>query len=399
MKILMLTPYLPYPPHSGGQTRSFNLIKNLGKKHQITLFCFIRENKEERFKRYLTPYCQRIRLFKRRKAWAPINVLLAAFSPYPLLVSIYFSRKVRKEIVKELDSGKYDLIHVENFYLMQNIPRTEIPILLVDQTIEFRVYQHFVNSLPKTLIFFKPLLWIDVAKIRFWEKFYWKRANMMIAVSQEDKELMQKLVRELDVRIIPNGVDNSYFEKRIYPQAKKPIVLFGLANFKWMQNKEGAQILINKVWPLIKKKIPEGKLWIIGRHAPEFLARCKVKDVLVLEGKEPKKIYQQAWVLVAPMKSGGGSRTKFFEAMASGLPIVTTPEGAEGIEAQEGEEIFISDDLQDLAEKSIRLLRNRDLAAKIAEKAKKLVKEKYSWEKSAQKLDKAYQEVASGKRS
>lgn len=398
MKILMLTPYLPYPLHSGGQTRSFNLIKNLGKKHQITLFSFIREDKEKRYRKNLAPYCQQIKLFKRRKAWAPINVLLAGFSPYPLLVSIYFSRSLRKAIARELNTQNYDLIHVENFYLMQNIPKTKVPILLVDQTIEHRVYQHFVDSLPKTLIFLKPFLLLDVAKIKFWETFYWKKASMMVAVSQEDKKLMQSQAKDLEVKIVPNGVDRSYFQKRVYPRAKKPVVLFGLANFKWMQNKEGAQILINHVWPLIKKKIPEAKLWIVGRYAPEFFKGLKEKDVVVKEGK-PKKIYQQAWALVAPMRSGGGSRTKFFEAMASKLPIVTTPKGAEGIAAQDGKEIFISDDLQDLAEKAVKLLKNRDLAENIAKKAKELTKKKYGWDKSAQKLDQAYQEVAHGKKS
>lgn len=398
MKILMLTPYLPYPPHSGGQTRSFNLIQNLGRKHQITLFSFIREDKEKRYQKHLTPYCQQVKLFKRRKAWAPVNVLLAGLSPYPLLVSIYFSRGLRKAIAKQLATQNYDLIHVENFYLMQNIPKTKVPILLVDQTIEYRVYQHFVDSLPKTLIFLKPFLRLDVAKIKFWERFYWKKANMMVAVSQEDKKLMQSLVKDLEVKIVPNGVGESYFQKRTYSRAKKPVALFGLANFKWMQNKEGAQILINQVWPLIKKKLPQARLWIVGRHAPEFLKGLEENDVVVKEGK-PKKIYQQAWVLVAPMRSGGGSRTKFFEAMASELPIVTTPEGVEGIAAKDGEEIFISDDLQELAEKAVRLLKNRDLARKVAEKAKELAKKKYGWDKSAQKLDQAYQEVARGKKT
>jgi len=397
MKILMLTPYLPYPPHSGGQTRSFNLIKQLGLKHKITLFSFIREENEKRYQKNLTPYCEKVRLFKRRKAWSLFNIFLAGFSFYPFLVSIYRSREVQKAIAQALKEDNYDLIHVETFYLMPNLPQTETPILLVDQTIEYQVYQHFVESLPKIMFFIKPFFWIDVAKLKFWETHYWKKANMMVAVSQEDKRLMQSFIKDLPVKIVPNGVDEKYFGKKVSRKAKKPTILFGIANFKWMQNKEGAKILIDRVWPSIKKQIPEAKLWIIGRHAPEFLSWLKPNDILVQEAKEPRRIYQQAWVLAAPMRSGGGSRTKFFEAMASGLPIVTTPQGIEGIEAKEEREIFVSNDLQELAKKAIRLLEDRDLAERVGIRARELVKKKYSWDKSAQELDRVYQEVGGKK--
>ena len=397
MKILMLTPYLPYPPHSGGQTRSFNLIKQLGLKHKITLFSFIREENEKRYQKNLTPYCEKVRLFKRRKAWSLFNIFLAGFSFYPFLVSIYRSREVQKAIAQALKEDNYDLIHVETFYLMPNLPQTETPILLVDQTIEYQVYQHFVESLPKIMFFIKPFFWIDVAKLKFWETHYWKKANMMVAVSQEDKRLMQSFIKDLPVKIVPNGVDEKYFGKKVSRKAKKPTILFGIANFKWMQNKEGAKILIDRVWPSIKKQIPEAKLWIIGRHAPEFLSWLKPNDILVQEAKEPRRIYQQAWVLAAPMRSGGGSRTKFFEAMASGLPIVTTPQGIEGIEAKEEREIFVSNDLQELAKKAIRLLEDRDLAERVGIRARELVKKRYSWDKSAQELDRVYQEVGGKK--
>jgi len=210
---------------------------------------------------------------------------------------------------------------------------------------------------------------------------------------------MESLVKKLKVEIVPNGVDEVYFSKKIFSRAKESVVLFGVGNFKWMENREGARLLIDKVWPLIKQEVPKAKLWIVGRHAPEFLSGLKSDDVLVQEIKESRKAYQQAWVSVAPMRSGGGSRTKFFEAMASGLPIVTTRQGKEGIEAKDGEEIFIADDFAKLAEKTVKILQDKTLIEKIGRKSKDLVKKKYSWRKSAQKLDKVYQEVVGGQKS
>jgi glycosyltransferase involved in cell wall biosynthesis len=164
-----------------------------------------------------------------------------------------------------------------------------------------------------------------------------------------------------------------------------------------MQNKEGAQILLNEIWPVIKKKIKKARLWIVGKIAPEALSSYKnQKDIVIQEIEDSREAYQKAWVLVAPMRSGGGSRTKFFEAMASGLPIVTTPKGVEGIEAKNGQEIFIDDDLKKLAQRTIEVLEKRAMAKKIGKQAKELVKEKYSWQKSAQKLDKVYQEIGRG---
>src|SRR3989344_9460576 len=124
MKILMITPYFPYPLVSGGQIRTYNLVKNLSNKHKITLASFIRSENERKYLDKLRPFCQKIIIFKRRKAWSPINLFLSAITPYPFLVSIYFDPFVKNKIRQELKFNKYDLIHAETFYVMPNIPQT-----------------------------------------------------------------------------------------------------------------------------------------------------------------------------------------------------------------------------------------------------------------------------------
>jgi len=158
MKILMITPYLPYPLVSGGQIRTYNLLKNLAPKHQITLASFIREDAERKYLNELMPFCRKIIIFKRRKAWSPVNIILAGITPFPFLVSIYFDISVRSKIKRELESENYDLIHAETFYVMPNIPQTKIPIFLVEQVIEYLVYQSFVKGLPLWMFFIKPFL-------------------------------------------------------------------------------------------------------------------------------------------------------------------------------------------------------------------------------------------------
>src|SRR3989344_2972595 len=98
MKVLMLTPYLPYPLVSGGQIRTYNLLKNLASKHKITLVSFIREPKEKQYLANLKPFCANILIYQRRKAWSPVNILIAALTPFPFLVAIYLSRSLKRDI-------------------------------------------------------------------------------------------------------------------------------------------------------------------------------------------------------------------------------------------------------------------------------------------------------------
>jgi len=395
MKILMLTPYLPYPPSSGGQVRSYNLIKNLASKHKITLFSLIKDEEERKYAQELKKYCQKIRIFKRpAKPWTLKNILRTALGLYPFLVVRNLSSGEKKAVKKELAREKYDLIHAENFYVMPHISKTSVPILLTEQTILYRVYQHLVESLPWCLFWLKPILMIDVLKLRYWESFYWKTADFLSAVSKEDRLHIKSLISRKQISVVPNGVDFKHFNQKKYKKYKRPTVLFGAADFHWMQNKEGVDILLSRIWPKIKQEVPRAKLWIVGKIAPEILSDyLGQKDILIEEIDDNRKAYQRAWVLVAPMRSGGGSRTKFFEAMASGLPIVTTPEGIEGISAKNGQGVLIENDLAHLAERAIELLLNPKRAEKIGLKGKKLVKEKYDWSKSSDMLNKLYQKI------
>ncbi|MDD5481864.1 MAG: glycosyltransferase family 4 protein, partial [Candidatus Shapirobacteria bacterium] len=287
MKILMVTPYLPYPLHSGGQTRSYNLIKHLSQKHQITLFSFIRTPEENRYIKNLSPYCKKIKTFIRGKTWDVKKVLFAILTPYPFLIANYYSRQLKQAIGKELAENKYDLVHIECFYLMPNVPKTKTPKILVDQTIEYEVYRHYTKTLPWYFAPLKILYYFDVLKIFFWEKRFWQTADQTCAVSEDDQKLMKKHCPKTKLEVVKNGVSVEQFIKRKHRKTSRPTILFGVANFKWMQNREGVDILLRDVWPKIKEKVPKAKLWIIGRHAPEFYGQFdQDKDIVVKEADE-----------------------------------------------------------------------------------------------------------------
>jgi glycosyltransferase involved in cell wall biosynthesis len=393
MKILMLTPYLPYPLHSGGQIRSYNLLKNLAQKHDITLFSFIRSSAEKKYIKELQQFCTHVQVFKRRQAWDIRNILLSGFTPFPFLVSIYLSGQFKAAIAQELSSGNYDLIHAETFYVMPNLPTSiNTPVLLVEQTIEYLVYQCFVEDFKFAPL--KPLLYFDVLKIKLWEKYFWKKATRLVAMSDSDKRIMQRTVKGLKIDVVANGVDVDFFAKTKMKKSKQPTILF-VGNFKWLPNKDAAVFLTKRIWPLIRRALPQAKLWIVGRNpTPEILKLAHQSQVTVTGNIEDiRDAFNQASVLLAPIRNGRGTKYKVLEAMASEVPVVTTKLGIEGIDAQNGQSVLVAESAQNLAKKTIQVLTNARLAKRLAAKAKKLVYDQYNWQIISLQLDKIYQQL------
>lgn len=390
MRILMITPYLPYPLVSGGQIRTYNLLKNLAKKHQITLVSFIRNIEEKRYLQNLEKYCQKVEVVQRRPAWSWQNIILAGFSHLPFLISIYYSFTAKKILTKLLNEENFNLIHAETFYVMPNIPATSVPVLLVEQTIEYLVYDHFVNLAPLIL---RPVLFWDVLKIKLWEKHFWSKAAIVVATSVFDAKIMTKLVPSLSVEIIPNGVDVDFFSQQLAKTKKNPTLLF-VGNFKWLQNREAVQFLVRKIWPEISTAIPAARLWIVGKNPTGAIKNLANSQISVDDQVEDIRVaYQNSDVLLAPIFGPGGTRYKILEAMASDLPVVTTKTGIEGIPAKNGVEVKVGENEETLAEIAVELLKNKEKAAKIAQKAKSLVGNQFNWVKIAEKLDTLYKKV------
>ena len=392
----MITPYLPYPLVSGGQIRTYNLLKNLSTKHEITLASFIRDKSEEKHVKELIPYCRKVITLKRRKAWSPANIILSIITPYPFLVSIYFDPFVKSKIKEELAKEKYDLIHAETFYVMPNIPQTKIPIFLVEQVIEYLVYQRFVESLPKWAIFIKPFLYFDVVKIKWWEKYYWRKAKRLAAMSKDDKKFIQSLNPSLVVDVVANGVDLDFFARTKKQKIQKPTVLF-VGNFKWLPNRDAAIYLATNIWPHIKSRVDNAVLWIVGRNPTSDILKLRSKDIIVDSTVDDiRDAYAKSSVLLAPIRNGRGTKYKILEAMATKTPIVGTNLAIEGIDIINGEHAYVAQSAESLAQKTVVVLKNPKVGSKLSEAAFNLVAKNYSWQKISNTLDKVYREVGKG---
>jgi len=188
MNILMLTPYLPYPLLSGGQIRTYNLLKQLADKHNVTLFALIKDDSEEQYIPELEKFCHKVRVFRRSKQPFTLrNIFKTAFSSYPFLVMRNYVSEVTQAIRDEMGKNTFDLLHAETFYMMPHLPKTKTPTILVEQTIEYLGYESYAKQASA---FLRPLLNIDIAKIKRWEKYYWRQADQLIVMSDRDKEFI-----------------------------------------------------------------------------------------------------------------------------------------------------------------------------------------------------------------
>ncbi len=395
MRILVVSSYLPYPLFSGGSIRLYSLLRLLAKNHKITLVCERRQFQTEDDIKEMRKICEKVITVKRRKQWSIKNILKTGFSFNPFLITGHQSREMTEKIKEELMRERYDLIHVETFYVMQNLPVISIPIVLVEHNIEYLVYKRFADKAP---FFVKPLLLADVLKLKRKEEFFWQRATKLVAVSNIEKSIM----RREDVAVVPNGVDIARFAFRetgnkFHTQEKR--VLF-IGDFKWMQNRDGASFLIKEVWPIIRSKLETGnskldtKLWIVGKNIPEGIKELGANDKSILFDSNNKDetpvIFDKSFLLLAPIRIGGGTSYKILEAMASGTAVVTTNLGIEGLEAKDGIHVLTADDAHGFAAAAIKLLEDKNLYKTLAKNARKLVEENYDWNTIAEKLEKVY---------
>jgi glycosyltransferase involved in cell wall biosynthesis len=244
---------------------------------------------------------------------------------------------------------------------------------------------------------FLPLRWIfalDVKKIRYWEEYFWKRASRVVAMSEPDRKVMQSHVSGLDVSIVPNGVDSQFFTFQKKQLSKEPKILF-VGNFKWLQNREAASILVQQIWPIILKKLPTARLWIVGKFPSKAILALQSSKVEVSDTIDDiRQAYRKSDVLLAPIYGPGGTRYKILEAMATGVPVITTPQGIEGLGVADGQEALVRTDSRSLAEATVAILTKRNLYEQLAQQANQLVRRTYSWSAIAQALDTIYESVA-----
>ena len=318
MKILFISAVLPYPLLSGGQVRLYNLLKLLSKEHEITLYSFIRNESEKELVDNLS-FVKIIKLYMRGRVWQTKYIFRSMTSSFPLLLSSYENFEMKKDIKADLKKNQYDLIHCEPFYVCPSIPDdVHVPLVVTEHNIEYEVYQSYVKQFLIPVV--RPLLNLDVQKIKNQEEMVWKKADRIISVAARDALVIGNVVDRKKISVVPNGVDTTYFSYEKKSLNKEHLKFLFVGNFLWVPNVKAVERLVGELWPKILKEIPQAQLTIVGKHLPQRLHEA-ARTVHILYKKfveDIRDVYKTSDILLAPMTISGGTKFKILEAMASG---------------------------------------------------------------------------------
>lgn len=396
----MVSSYLPYPLYSGGQVRLYNLLKKLSSKHDITLVCEMRNNQTAEDIAEIKKYCKKVVTVMRKKQWSAGNIIRTAFSTKSFLYNGHRLDQMKEIINKELLTGKYDVIHAETYYIMQNIPKlvsSRIPIVLIEHNIEYLVYARYVKTLP---IWIRPLLNIDIAKIRNEEQKAWERADVVAAVSGTDKKVMEEA--GFSPEIVPNGVDEEIYKLRDFKKvqdAEDKRILF-IGDFRWIQNRDSANWIISEIWPIINQKVPKSKdikLWFVARNIPKSIKELTDDQNIIFDeessARPAHELFRSAYLLLSPIRVGGGTSYKIIESMACGTPVLMTPLSAAALGFEKDLQECIGGSADELAEKVLELISDPKKYEYTGRKSRDLILSNFTWDIIGRKLDSIYKNV------
>jgi len=397
LKILIVSPFLPYPPDSGGAIRIYNLLKHLSASHKITLL-FLSERQQEDYQKELLPYCEPITVPRdhRSRRWISHARHLPSNLPYSLVELDVTFEKALTTVCKR----GFDIVQFEFLSLAHYVSRVPASVKTV-------VVEHYIatESRARLAKLLRPGLkkiyyGLDLLKIAMYERRVLNQFHLCFVTSREDeKKLLNRGIKSKIV-LSPNGVDTKYFrpldDTRLQPGShRNPSLVYMGAFHLEPANVDGLEYLLKRVLPLAERQIPGIKFEVIGRGLSgsftDKYARRNVRFHGYVEDVRP--ILGRAHALLLPLRGGSGTKIRVLTAMAMGVPIVATPMAAEGIDAKHNVHILLGDTPENLAEYCVRLLSDRELNQNMGSAGRKLVEDNYRWETVAQDLDRVYREL------
>lgn len=396
MKVLFLTCHLPYPPLSGGRRREYELLKRLSRNVEIVLCCITKTfDMDVANISAIAQYCTRVLVFPAIEADSTTRRRIedVAFE-YSEQMIRHTSLAACLTIPALLADG-VDVVHVESYYLMHNLPDgITQPVLLVSQNIEYTLAMQRLDRSTRG----SQRCWLkEYINSRFWEQRAWERAAMCVYLTGEDLSHAGDLRH---ARLIPNGCDHPLGETVGEDDATpllipSPSVLF-VGNFAYRPSAEAASLLIEKIFPRIIEEVPNAHLLIVGNDPGHQIVTHGHRHNVTITGAVASlaPYYRNADVFACPLQTGGGVKVKMIEALRTGSAIVTTSIGAQGFGKDFESIAAVRDDVDSFSAEVVRIIKEPLLKDRMRRMAKQFSEHLPTWRQVSEAFTERYRELA-----
>lgn len=394
MEILILTPYAPYPPNSGGRIRIWEEIQYLGARHTLTLISFYQTQEEFNRRGMLSEFCQRVILVKR-----PDMLQDADLQQMKQVTEIFqwYSTPEMKQALESVKSEHFDIVLFEHIFMAQYQTLFSTCTILQEHNIESNIFKQLAHlyrnsnssSSQQKLNTFRMSRWMLMRK---YENEIWPKFQLRVTVSQNDKDELDRRCPTGRTVVIENGINPRKIqlipEEQWQSETARKILFMGSLDF--YPNIDCLFHLKETILPELWQADPIISLVITGRNPSQaildFAADPRVE--VIADPDDIDAVAGSCYLAIVPMRIGSGTRIKILHAMALGLPVVSTTLGCEGLEVSDGSDILIRDTPEHFAEAILTLMRDRQLAVQLGTAGRKLVEKRYDWKLIFEQLEK-----------
>jgi polysaccharide biosynthesis protein PslH len=388
LRILWLKTELLHPVDKGGKIRTFHMLRELKRDHHITYLTLDDGSAQSNAREMACEYSHEVICVPhsaREKFSVAFYAELATnlISPLPYAIKKYESAEMRREIHER--AAEFDLVVCDFLTPAINVPpKLGCPTLLFQHNVEAMIWKrHYeVQSHPLKRAYLRG----QWRKMQKFERQASHEFDCVVAVSRDDRELMKQDYGLEAVYDIPTGVDTEFFRPSgtVMP---KPFNIVFTGSMDWLPNEDAMRYFTEQILPIIKKEIPEVTLTVVGRNPYPGLLELSERDPAIdVTGRvdDVRPYIDAAAAYIVPLRIGGGTRLKIYEAMAMEKPLVSTTVGAEGLPVQNDEELILADTPEAFAAAVVRVLQDRALAQSLGQRAAARVRESFGWRRVAE---------------
>ena len=396
MKILWLNAGLLLPLDKGGKLRTWHLMRHLARHHDITYLSFAEPSETARDLAGMLEVCATIETIPRTDAAKGTLQFYAdaaryVVDPLPYAVAKYRSDAYARRAAALLESGRFDVVVCDFLPPAVNLPNTlRVPSVLFTHNVEAEIWRRHVEAAGNP--FKRLLLKQQWERMLRFERETLSRFDVVLAVSDSDGQTFERLypgALRAPVHVVKTGVDTAFFTPVSGVEHRAHLVFTG--SMDWLPNEDGMVYFVRDILPRIRAAEPSVSLSIVGREPTPTVRRLAEQAGIEVTGRvdDVRPQIATADVYIVPLRIGGGTRLKIFEAMAMGKAVVSTTIGAEGLPVTHRQDILLADDPGQFADAVVSVIRDTDARRRLEAAARRLVVDHYDWSAVASDFERA----------